>query len=76
MWSAYQSVVTPEEIEAGEDTTREEQWRIVKLKGGHLVRLKDTDQMVPTNSGIVIGYSITHAVELIRKHPIGPKVAE
>lgn len=69
-------VVTPEEIEPGEDTTREEEWRIVRLKSGHLVRLKDTDQMVPTNSGIVIGYSITHAVELIRKHPIGPKVAE
>ena len=35
---------------------------------------KDTDQMVPANTGIVIGHSIDKAVELILQHPIGPVV--
>ncbi len=68
-------VTTPVEIQPGEDTAQIEKWRIITLPNGHKARLKDTDQIVPTNTGIVIGYSIDKAVELIRQHPIGPQVS-
>ena len=69
-------VTTPEKIKPGQDVSQIEQWRIVKLKDGQMAELKDTEQMVPLNTGIVIGYHIQHAVDLVRKNPIGPKVPE
>jgi Trypsin-like peptidase domain len=68
-------VTTPEKIKPGQDISHVDQWRIVKLKNGQTVELKDTEEEVPLNSGIVLGYGIEHAEALIRKHPIGPKVA-
>ncbi len=68
-------VTTPIEIQPGEDIGQIEQWRVITLPNGHKARLKDTDQIVPTNTGIVIGYSIDKAVELIRQHPIGPPMS-
>lgn len=44
-------------------------------KDGRLLRLKDTDHVVKLNTGIVVGYGITHAIELIRKHAIRPKLS-
>ena len=69
-------VTTPEKIKPGQDVSQIEQWRNVKLKDGQMAELKDTEQMVPLNTGIVIGYHIQHAVDLVRKNPIGPKVPE
>jgi hypothetical protein len=46
----------------------------ITVPNGHEAKLKDTDQLVPSNTGIVIGYSIDKAVELIRQHPVGPVV--
>jgi len=45
-------------------------------KNGRLFRLNDTDRVVKLNTGIVVGHSISHAVELIRKNPIGPKTSD
>jgi hypothetical protein len=59
----------------GEDLHKVEPWRIVKIKGEKF-RLEDTKQMVDTNSGIVRGYAIESAVNLIKKHPEGPLVTE
>jgi S1-C subfamily serine protease len=45
-------------------------------ENGRLFRLNDTDMVVRLNTGIVIGHSISHAVELIRKNPIGPEISD
>jgi hypothetical protein len=68
-------VTTPVEIKPGEDVSQVEAWRIV-IEGGHKFKLEDTHQMVPLNTGIVRGYPIKYAVDLIHKHPIGPKITD
>jgi hypothetical protein len=76
--SGYQPELTPVlkpvKINPNEDLSKVEGWRI-KIVDGQKVRYEDTEKMVSTNTGIVVGYSIDHAVELIRKHPNGPKVS-
>ncbi len=69
-------VVKPREIKANEEVRTIEAWRIVTLKDGRKVKLEDTEQMVPTNSGIIVGYNIFSAVDLIRKHPEGPRALD
>jgi hypothetical protein len=69
-------VVAPGKIKPGEDTSKIDKWRLVKLPDGKMAKLTDTDRKVPLNSGIVVSYEIGHAVDLIRKHPIGPKVTD
>ncbi len=68
--------MTPERLKSGEDTSNFEMWRLVKLKDGQSAVLKDTEQMVGLNTGIVIGYGIKHVVDIIRKNQIGPKVTQ
>jgi hypothetical protein len=68
-------VLNPVKLKPNEDLSQVEAWRI-RTERGQRVRFEDTDQMVSTNTGIVVGYDIKHAVELIRKHPIGPKVTQ
>ncbi len=41
----------------------------MKLNDGRTIKLKDTEQLARLNTGIVRGYHIKHAVELIRKNP-------
>jgi len=69
-------ILRPVDIPADEDQSMVESWRIVQLPNGHRVRLEDTEQRVAANSGILRGYSIQHAVDLIRKHPTGPRVTD
>jgi hypothetical protein len=69
-------VLCPKEIKPNEDLSKVESWRVVKLPDGRRLRLEDTDHLVATNTGIVVGYSIEHAVDLIRKHPVGPKITD
>jgi hypothetical protein len=69
-------VLSPKKIKVGEDLSKVEAWRIITRPDGTRVRLEDTDQMVASNMGIVIGYDIISAVELIKKHPEGPKVTD
>jgi hypothetical protein len=68
-------VMTPEIVKTGDDTSRVEKWRIID-KDGQKAILRDTEQMVGLNTGIVIGYSIKHAIDLILKNPIGPKIIQ
>jgi len=46
---------------------------VLKTPDGRLYRLKDTGQIVKLNTGIATAWDIGTAVDLIRKHPIGPK---
>lgn len=62
-------VVEPDRIKEGEDISKVESWR---LNSGKILR--DTGQFVPLNGGVVRGYSIKYAIDLIRQHPDGPKV--
>jgi hypothetical protein len=69
-------VLKPEEIKP-EQVKPEDiaQGRIIQ-RDGRLFRLHDTGELVQFNTGIVIGYEIEHALDLITKNPIGPKVSE
>ena len=69
-------VMIPQKIMAGDDISKVEQWRIVQLQDGQKAILRNTGQVVAANTGIVIGYGIKHAVDLIKKNPIGPKIAQ
>jgi hypothetical protein len=61
--------IKPEQIQT-EDMAR---GRIIQ-KSGHIYRLEETDELVDFNTGIVAGYGIDHALALISKNPVGPKV--
>ena len=66
--------VKDDALRNGEDISKIEGWRLppfAPIPPGHILR--DTEQLVPLNSGIVVGYSISFAVDLINKHPEGPK---
>jgi hypothetical protein len=67
-------VMNPVEIKPNEDLKDVDPWRIITV-GGKKYRLEDTKQKVSTNTGIIKGYNISFALELIKKHPDGPKVA-
>ena len=77
--SGYQPELTPVlkpvKIKSNEDLSKVDAWRI-RTVDGQKVKYEDTDQMVSTNTGIVVGYGIDHAVDLIRKHPNGPKLTQ
>lgn len=49
--------------------------RLVEVKPGDK-KLVETGELVRQNTGIVRGYAIRHALELIRKNPTGPKVSD
>jgi hypothetical protein len=67
-------VVRSELIKPGEDVSKVESWRLALKSRGKILR--DTGQYVPLNTGIVQAYPIRYAVDLIRKHAEGPKVAD
>jgi hypothetical protein len=58
--------VTPEDIQEA---------RIVH-RDNVVFRLQDTKEVVQANTGIVVGYSIGHALDLIKEHPLGPNTSE
>jgi hypothetical protein len=53
---------------------KEQPWRIRRGKNGKFIELVDSDTYVALNTGIVQGFLIEPAIELIRSHPIGPEV--
>jgi hypothetical protein len=69
-------VLNPVEVKPGEDLKDIEPWRIRKMEDGKKYKFEDTKQKVATNTGIVKGYNISTALELIKKHPDGPKVVQ
>lgn len=66
-------VVRPDKIKPGEDVSKVESWRLALTTRGKILR--DTGRYVPLNTGIVQAYPIRYAVDLIRQHADGPKVA-
>ena len=68
--------VVREVVKLGQDLSKEEPWRIQRGRDGQIYKLKDTEQRALLNTGIIKGYHIKHAVELISKNPIGPTVSD
>jgi hypothetical protein len=53
---------------------KEQPWRIGTAPDGSLFEYLETGKYVALNTGIVRGFAIFPALELIQQHPIGPKV--
>jgi hypothetical protein len=66
----------PHKLNPGEDTSKLEPWRIRKNENGETLVFTNTGNVVIRNPGIVVGYDIIHAVEVIQKHPTGPKISD
>lgn len=62
------------EAVAPQDVTRDDvaQDRIVHTNNGRTLRLTETQQVVKLNSDLLVAYNISYAIDLIRKHPVGP----
>jgi trypsin-like peptidase len=69
-------VATPEKIKREQVKPEDIAQARLFEKDGHLFRLNDTEMQVRFNTGIVHGYSIKHAIDLIHTNPIGPKISE
>jgi hypothetical protein len=50
--------------------------RVRRTTDGRVYRLLDTGNVVQLNTGIATAWDIGTAVDLIRKHPVGPKVSD
>ncbi len=78
--TAYEPQITPvydkTEIKEEDITPADREQNLIGRIDGKLYRLKDTGQVVRSNTGLAIAWDILPAVELIRKHPIGPAVAD
>jgi hypothetical protein len=53
---------------------KEQPWRIGTATDGSLFEYLETGTYVALNTGIVRGFAIFPAIELIQQHPIGPKI--
>lgn len=53
-----------------------EPWRIRKRANGTYFEYVDTGTSVALNTGIVIGYMIAPAIDLILTHPLGPEAKD
>jgi hypothetical protein len=49
---------------------------VTTIADGRFYRVEDTGELVKLNTGIATAWDIGSAVELIQKHPIGPKVSD
>jgi hypothetical protein len=49
---------------------------VFTITDGRFYRVQDTGELVRLNTGIATAWDIGSAVELIQKHPIGPKVSD
>jgi len=66
----YGDVFRLEELKPGEVAPPD---KIVE-KNSKRYRLVETGTVIRTNSGIIVAYDIQHAIDLIKKNPIGPMV--
>jgi len=76
---SYESYVSPvlDKLEIRENQITDEdraQNRVLHASDGQIYRLRDTGRLVQLNTGIATAWDIGSAVNLIHKHPIGPKV--
>jgi hypothetical protein len=61
---------------AAGDSAKAQPWKIRKRNNGTYFEYVDNGTYVALNTGIVQGYAIGPAIDLIRKHPIGPEVKD
>lgn len=55
------------------ETAKSQPWRIQHRANGTWFEFVDTDKFVALNTGLVVGFGIQPAIDLIRQHPIGPE---
>jgi len=76
--SAFQSektpVLRPVKIERKDIKAEDIVGGRISQKEGQFYRFEETDERVESNTGIVVVYNISHAMDLIKKNPVGPKV--
>jgi hypothetical protein len=73
------SVLKKQDIKSPQDadeSAKDQPWKIEKKADGTYFEYLDNGTFVALNTGIVIGYGIDPAIDLIRKHPIGPMVKD
>jgi hypothetical protein len=58
------------------NAAKAEPWRIGQKADGTYYELVDNGSYVTLNTGIVVGYLIKPAIDLIGEHPIGPEVKD
>lgn len=51
-------------------------WRIRKRPNGTCFEYVDSGSFVALNTGIIVGYFIEPAIDIIRQHPLGPQVKD
>jgi hypothetical protein len=59
-----------------EDAAKGQPWKIAKRDNGTYFEYIETGSYVALNTGIVQGYLIEPAIDLIRQHPIGPQAKD
>jgi hypothetical protein len=63
------------QLREGESLDQAVPWRICDVSGTKTKGiLEDTETVVPLNTGLIHAYRIEYAVELIKKHSIGPPI--
>lgn len=70
--SVFERHVIPSPDKAS-DMAKDQPWRIQKKEDGTYFEYRDTGNSVALNTGIVYAYLLTPAIDLIRKHPLGPE---
>jgi len=72
----YTPVLRKKEIKETDVTQDDIRTNRIMKQNSTVFRLEDTEEVVPINAGIVRAYSINHAIDVIKKNPIGPKISE
>lgn len=67
-------VVKKVRLRPGESVVGIESWRLITDEGGNPVKLVDTGNSVPVNTGFLSAFGIEYAIDLIHEHPIGLKI--
>ncbi|MGO9518725.1 MAG: serine protease [Candidatus Korobacteraceae bacterium] len=65
----------PSPASAGNEA-RAQPWRINRRSDGTYFEYVDNGEYVALNTGIVVGYGIQPAIDLIRQHPVGPEARD
>jgi hypothetical protein len=69
-------VVEPHAIpspDKASEIAKAQPWRIQQKSDGTYFEYRDTENAVALNTGIVYAYTLSPAIDLIRKHPLGPE---
>lgn len=75
--SSLSSVMKKIKIQENQITAEDRaQNRVLRTDDGQVYRLEDTGQLVRLNTGMATAWDIGSAVDLIRKHPIGPQTTD